>query len=306
MITPEIIEAGPASIPALLQVLALGSGFVGQAEGKALAGHGHGVVFTDVEPRVLARLRAEGWPAIRIEDLELTETDVVLIAVPTPNADGATDLGPIRSAATTIGAALGRAWATDPRRYRVAIVRSTVPPGTTEGVVIPLLEAASGLRVGRDVGVCVMPEYLRRRTATADSVAPRLIVLGASDERAADVAGRLHAGFACPVHRLSIRDAEFHKYAHNLTNAAKVAFFNELRRVARAAGVDAERVFAVLADSAESSWNAEYGLRDLGPFAGPCLPKDLEAFLAWSGDLGEPVPILAAVRRSNGTRDASC
>jgi UDPglucose 6-dehydrogenase len=305
MITPEIIEAGHPSVPTLLNVLVAGAGFVGQAEGKALGGHGHAVVFADVDVQVLGRLRADGWPAIRIEDVELAETDVVLIAVPTPNADGATDLGPIRSAATAIGAALARAWATDPHRYRVVIVRSTVPPGTTEGVVIPVLEAASGLRVERDIGVCVMPEYLRRRTATADSVAPRVIVLGASDERAAELAERLHAGFASPIHRLRIRDAEFHKYAHNLSNATKIAVFNELRRVALGTGIDADRVFAVLAASAESVWNAEYGLLDLGPFAGPCLPKDLEAFLAWSDDRGEPVPILEAVRRSNEARPSS-
>ena len=89
-------------------------------------------------------------------------------------------------------------------------------------------------------------------------------------------------GSECPVYRVPIREAEFQKYAHNLTNALKISFFNELRRVAVAIGVDAERVFALVAQSSEAMWNAEYGTHDLGPYGGACLPKDLEAFLLWA------------------------
>ena len=112
-------------------------------------------------------------------------------------------------------------------------------------------------------------------------------------------AERLNAGFGCPVYRVPIREAEFQKYAHNLCNASKIALFNELRRVAIAIGVDAERVFALVAQSSEAMWNAEYGTQDLGPFGGACLPKDLEAFLAWAERAVWISRSLSAVGQSN-------
>ena len=143
----------------------------------------------------------------------------------------------------------------------------------------------------------------------SDSLAPRLVVIGQLDDRSGDVAERLNAGFGCPVYRVPLREAEFHKYAHNLCNASKIAFFNELRRVAVAIGVDPERVFALVAQSSEAMWNAEYGTLDLGPFGGACLPKDLEAFLALggSGRSGSPDPVRRqAEQRSRASTVIAC
>ncbi len=299
MIVPETIQRTPGSPVELFDVLTVGAGVVGHAEGTALRAHGHRVTFSDVDEVVLSKRRAEGLETTPMSALDLVAIDVVLLAVPTPTLDGAVDLRHLELAATTIGDALGSASASEPGRYRVVIVRSTVPPGTTQDVVIPLLEANAGRRAGVDFGVCVSPEYLRQRVAVSDSVAPRLVVIGELDARSGDVAERLNAGFACPVFRVPIRDAEFHKYAHNLSNASKIALFNELRRAAIAIGVDAERVFGLVARSSESVWNPEYGTRDLGPFAGACLPKDLEAFLTWADREGLDLPIIAAVGESN-------
>jgi nucleotide sugar dehydrogenase len=231
--------------------------------------------------------------------LSLVGIDVVLVSVSTPTSAGGTDLRNLERAVAAIGDALGRASSSEPGRYRVVIVRSTVPPGTTDDVVIPLLEVEAGLQAGLDFGVCMSPEFLRQRMAVSDSVAPRLVVIGQLDDRSGDVAERLNAGFGCPVYRVPIREAEFQKYAHNLCNASKISFFNELRQVASAIGVDAERVFAIVAQSAEAIWNAEYGTLDLGPLGGPCLPKDLEAFLTWADRQGLDLPMLSAVRESN-------
>jgi nucleotide sugar dehydrogenase len=230
--------------------------------------------------------------------LALADVDVVLVSVSTPTSAGAIDLRNLEAAVAAIGAALGNA-SSAYRRYRVVIIRSTVPPGTTDGIVIPLLEAEAGLRAGVDFGVCVSPEYLRQRKALIDSVSPRLVVIGQLDDRSGDVAERLNAGFGCPVYRVPIREAEFQKYAHNLFNASKISFFNELRRVANAIDVDAERAFALVAQSAEAMWNAEYGTLDLGPYGGACLPKDLEAFLTWADRQGLDLPLLSAVMQSN-------
>jgi UDPglucose 6-dehydrogenase len=299
MIAPEAVQVGPESRSGWFHVLIVGAGVVGHAEGTALREHGHDVAFSDIDEAVLAQRRTEGSKTIPMTGLCIVGIDVVLVSVSTPTADGEIDLRNLEAAVATIGDALGRASTSEPGRYRVIIVRSTVPPGTTDDIVIPLLEAEAGLRAGLDFGVCVSPEYLRQRKAVSDSVAPRLVVIGQLDDRSGDVAAKLNAGFECPVYRVSIRDAEFQKYAHNLCNASKIAFFNEMRRIASSIGVDAERVFPLVAQSAEAMWNAEYGTLDLGPYEGACLPKDLEAFLTWADRQDLELPILSAVRRSN-------
>lgn len=299
MSAPKAVQASPTSPSEQFKVLAVGAGVVGHAEGIALREQGHDVAFSDVDEAVLSERRTEGFRTMSMTGLGLTGIDVVLVSVSTPTTAGEIDLRHLEAAVATIGDALGRASSSEPGRYRVVIVRSTVLPGTTDDIVIPLLEAEAGLKAGLDFGVCVSPEYLRQRKAVSDSVAPRLVVIGQLDERSGDVAERLNAGFGCPTYRVPIREAEFQKYAHNLCNASKISFFNELRRVAVAIGVDAERVFGLVAQSAEAMWNAEYGTLDLGPYGGACLPKDLEAFLTWADRKNLELPMLSAVRRSN-------
>ena len=299
MIVPEPTQGSAESPDQPFRVLIVGAGVVGHAEGFALRGHGHAVVFSDVDQALLAQRRTEGFQTIPMTGLDLVGIDVVLVSVSTPTSAGEIDLRNLETAVAAIGAELGRASSSEPGRYRVVMVRSTVPPGTTDDIVIPLLEAEAGLQAGRDFGVCMSPEYLRERNAVNDSVAPRLVVIGQFDDRSGDVAERLNAGFGCLVHRVAIREAEFQKYAHNLCNASKISLFNELRRVAIAIGVDAEHVFALVAQSAEAMWNADYGTLDLGPYGGACLPKDLEAFLTWAAQQGLDLPILSAVGQSN-------
>jgi UDPglucose 6-dehydrogenase len=299
MIAPEAVQGSPESPGEKFHVLAVGAGVVGHAEGAALREHGHDVVFSDIDESVLSQRRTEGFRTLPMTGLGLVGIDVVLMSVSTPTSAGEIDLRHLEAAVATIGDALGRASSSEPGRYRVVIVRSTVPPGTTDDIVIPLLEAEAGLQAGLDFGVCMSPEFLRQRKAVDDAVAPRLVVIGQLDDRSGDVAERLNAGFGCPAYRVPIREAEFQKYAHNLCNASKISLFNELRRVAIAIGVDAERVFALVAQSSEAMWNAEYGTLDLGPPGGACLPKDLEAFLTWADRHGLDLPILSAVRQSN-------
>lgn len=298
MTMPEAVQPSLDAV-SRLRVLTVGAGVVGHAEGRALRDLGHEVVFSDVDDEALARCRKEGFRTTAMTDLIVIGVDVVLVSVPTPTTSGASDLRQLEEAVASIGDALGSASYAEPGRYRVIIIRSTVPPGTTHDVVIPLLEAEAGLRAGPDFGVCVSPEFLRQRSAVADASAPRLVVIGELDGRSGDAAERLNAGFGCPMFRIPIQEAELQKYVHNLCNASKISLFNELRRAAFAVGADAQRLFKLVALSAEAMWNPEYGTLDLGPIGGPCLPKDLEAFLSWAERRHIALPILSAVEQSN-------
>jgi UDPglucose 6-dehydrogenase len=145
VIAPEDVQVSPESPSGQFHVLTVGAGVVGHAEGTALREHGHYVVFSDVDETALAQRRTEGFQTTPMSGLVLAGMDVVLISVSTPTSAGEIDLRNLEAAVATIGDALGRASSSEPGRYRVVIVRSTVPPGTTEEIVIPLLEAEAGL-----------------------------------------------------------------------------------------------------------------------------------------------------------------
>jgi UDP-glucose 6-dehydrogenase len=86
---------------------------------------------------------------------------------------------------------------------------------------------------------------------------------------------------------------------HNIYNAAKIAFFNEMRIIAKNEGWNAEKIFHATAESCEGIWNPVYGLRDFGPFDGSCLPKDTTALLEWGHKNGYSMGILKAIIEEN-------
>ena len=89
------------------------------------------------------------------------------------------------------------------------------------------------------------------------------------------------------------------KFVHNIFNATKISFFNEMRLVCRQMRLDCEKIFPCVVQSAEAMWNPLYGARDLGPFGGSCLPKDTIAFLSWAKEQGMETPLVDAVLRVN-------
>jgi UDPglucose 6-dehydrogenase len=91
-------------------------------------------------------------------------------------------------------------------------------------------------------------------------------------------------------------EAELVKCAHNLFNATKISFWNEMWMVARALGVSSmDAIAQTVARSAEGSINIEYGTKAGMPFGGVCLPKDTRGFLGYANELGVPTPLLRGV-----------
>lgn len=274
-------------------IAVVGSGVVGTATGKGFIGKGYPVIFVDVNEKTVQRLRAEGMTAYTPAELANSKKDssrITLLTVSTPTENGEINLRFLRAAVTDLGTRLARK-----RGYHLVVVRSTVPPGTSNDLVIPLLEKASGKKAGKDFGVCMNPEYLREVSAVEDFKHPWIIVIGQLDKRSGDVLAKTYAGATCPIHRVSLTEAEFQKYVHNLFNAAKISFFNEMRSVGQdLLRLDTEKVFALTVKSCEGLWNPQYGTKDRGPFSGMCLPKDTQAFLAWARNRRYHLPHLAA------------
>ena len=178
------------------------------------------------------------------------------------------------------------------------IVRSTVLPGLHEEIVIPLLEAEAGLRAGADFGVCVSPEFLRQRSAISDAASPRAVVIGELDARSGDVGERLNAGFGSPCFGSRSRKRNCRSTSTTSPTRPRSSCSTNCERSRWRSGPTPARVRA---RRSERRGDVEPGIGTLvlGPVGGPCLPKDLEAFLTWATQEGFEFPIISAVEQSN-------
>lgn len=266
----------------------IGSGVVGQATGKGFSSKNFDVLFVDVNPSTVESLKNQGCEAYLVSELpeELT-WDVSIFTVPTPTVDGALNFKYLKEASKELGKKLALT-----KKYHLFVVRSTVLPGTTEGTVLKLLEKYSGKKAGKHFGLCMNPEYLREASSVDDFANPWIVVIGEFDKRSGDLMERVYKRFKCPIYRIPIKDAEMQKYVHNLYNAVKITFFNEMRQIGKEIKVDSETIFKLTAKSCEGMWNPRYGTRDFGPFSGACLPKDTKAFHSWALKKGFDVALL--------------
>jgi UDPglucose 6-dehydrogenase len=255
------------------RVAIIGSGVVGQATGIILHNKGFDITFVDNNAGVVNELNSKGYKATLTEGLDPNQIGIFFVSVPTYISDDDRGISYMRTAAENLGV-----WICKKNDYSLVVIRSTILPGTTENLIVPTIEKYSGKKSGQDFGVCVNPEYLREKSAASDFEKPWVVVIGEMNKRDGDILQDIYHWVDCPVHRVSIREAEMQKFVHNLFNANKISFFNEMRQVCRGLGISCEKMFQLVTESAEGMWNPAYGTKDMGPFAGACLPKDSKAF----------------------------
>jgi len=308
-----------------MRVAIIGAGYVGLVTGACLAEQGHDVVCVDVDKRKIRQI-ASGFAPIHEPGLEellkkhaggrlratasLAEavlgSELTLIAVGTPFDGSQIDLTAVLGAAREVGEALA-----EKLDYHVVVVKSTVPPGTTDDIVLPLLEQASGNRAGADFGVGVNPEFLSEGEAVADFLFPDRIVLGGIDERTLDVLDALYAAVSgVPRLRTNTRTAEMIKYASNALLATMISFANEIANLCAAVGdTDVVEVMRGVHLSRYLTHTGPDGSPVVAPitsfleagcgFGGSCLPKDVRALIAHGERLGQPMRVLKAVIDTN-------
>ena len=202
----------------------------------------------------------------------------------------------------------------DKKAYHVLVVKSTVIPGTTDGVVRTTAERAAGKTAGKDFGLAMNPEFLTEGRALDDFMRPDRIVLGGVDERSQSVLGELYASFeGAPVVRCNCSTAEMIKYASNALLATLISFSNELGRLCSSVGdVDIVDVMRGVHLSAYLTSKARDGSTVQAPissfleagcgFGGSCLPKDVTALVAQGVDRGLSMSLLRSVLEINGTQ----
>jgi GDP-mannose 6-dehydrogenase len=172
-----------------------------------------------------------------------------------------------------------------------------------ERLVLPTLEAAAGEPPGRLYEVAFNPEFLRESTAVKDYYAPPKIVIGERHRGASRRLKGIYDRLDAPVFEVEFAVAELAKFVDNCFHALKVAFANEIGRVAIAKDIDPQLVADIFLADTKLNISAAY-LRPGGPFGGSCLPKDLSAMLAMAREAGVQVPVLRGSRESNAVHSA--
>jgi GDP-mannose 6-dehydrogenase len=297
-----------------MRISVLGLGYVGCVAAGCLAQQGYRVYGVDVNPVKVDLINQGKSPIVErhvgeiIEEVSsadrltattdgsdaIAQSDISLICVGTPSlANGSLDVQYIRNASRDVGRALR-----ERQEYHIAVIRSTVLPGTAESVVIPTIEEESGKRVGQDFGVCVNPEFLREGSAVDDYYNPMFTLIGPWDQRSGDLVEEMYEHIDAPMIRSDIRTAEMVKYVSNAFHALKVAFANEVGVLCKELGVDSHRVMEIFVQDTRLNISSKY-LRPGFAFGGSCLPKDLRAIAYRAMSLDLDLPVLNAILPSN-------
>jgi GDP-mannose 6-dehydrogenase len=297
-----------------MRIAVIGLGYVGSVAGACLAERGHDVTFVEVNPVKIDELNAglspvveAGLPELIRHDRDagrlratvdlvdaVISADLTLICVGTPTGpNGDVHLQDLEKVAGQIGVALAAR-----AGWHLVVLTSTVPPGTTQGLVVPLLERESGKVCGVDFGVAFSPEFLREGSAVADFRRPEMTVVGASDRKSLATAAALYRAFGGRVHETTIPVAETVKLAANAWHALKVTFANEVGRFCAAEGVDSRAVMELLQQDTRLNVSAAY-LNPGYAFGGSCLPKDLRTLNYRARVRGVELPVLENILRSN-------
>jgi GDP-mannose 6-dehydrogenase len=182
--------------------------------------------------------------------------------------------------------------------YHVVVMRSTILPGTVEKMVIPTLEEASGMHADRDFGICFNPEFLREGSSIYDFHHPPFTVIGASDNKAAEIVADIYQDIDAPVIQTQIKTAEIVKYVSNAFHALKITFANEIGNICKQHNIDSHEVMDIFCRDDKLNISPAY-LKPGFAFGGSCLPKDLKALLYLGRHLDMNLPVLEAILPSN-------
>jgi GDP-mannose 6-dehydrogenase len=292
----------------------VGLGYVGAVSTACLSSLGHRVVGVDIDKLKIAQIGA-GKSPIHEKDLEklLTEgvdgglisatddlvsavidTDVTFVSVGTPtSADGGCDYSYIEAAAEAIGKGIAQK-----AEFHVVVMRCSIPPGTTLGMMTPIIEKVSGKKVGEEFGVCFNPEFLREGVAVEDFYEPPKTVIGVTDERTGNVMRKIYSVVDDNVIMTSIETAEMVKYVDNVWHATKVTFANEVGRLCKPLGVDSHEVMDVFVQDTKLNLSPYY-LKPGFAFGGSCLPKEVRAVAHIAKEIGVDLPLVQSLGASN-------
>lgn len=210
-----------------------------------------------------------------------------IVAVPTPiNQDKTPDLYPVESASRILGRNLSKG--------SIVVYESTVYPGVTEDICVPILEKESGLKCGVDFKIGYSPERINPGDKVHRLENIKKIVSGMDPETLEEVANVYELVIEAGVHRAgSIKVAEAAKVVENSQRDINIAFINELAMAFDKMGIDTNEVI----DAMNTKWNS-LGFRP-GLVGGHCIGVDPYYFVYEAERLGYHSRIISAGRQIN-------
>ncbi len=290
-----------------MKIAVIGTGYVGLVTGTCFAETGNEVTCVDIDQRKIDKLSAgeitiyePGLEKIFLRNLKeqrlhftsdlkagIKDAKILFLALPTPpGEDGSADLKYVLGVAKKLGNII--------EDYVVVVDKSTVPVGTAEKVQKAIAENSKV-----EFDVVSNPEFLREGVAVEDFMKPDRVVIGTNSERSKKLMNELYAPFVRsgnPLIYMDVRSAELTKYAANSFLATKISFMNEIAQLCERMGADVDLVRLGVGS------DARIGKRFLFPgigYGGSCFPKDVQALVKSSAEVGYDFQILNAVMDVN-------
>ena len=290
-----------------MKIAVIGTGYVGLVSGTCFAETGNEVICVDINEDKVQKLKNGEVPIyepqletlfernVRQERLTFTTSleeavdasDIIFLALPTPpGEDGSADLSYILGVAEQLGSLM--------KEYKVIVDKSTVPVGTAAKVTAAIKQNSTV-----EFDVVSNPEFLREGFAVEDFLKPDRVVIGTSSQRAQKVMEDLYKPFVRqgnPIFFMDEKSAELTKYAANSFLATKISFMNEIANICEKLDADVDQVRIGIGS------DTRIGKRFLFPgigYGGSCFPKDVQALIKSSSEVGYDFKILNAVEEVN-------
>ena len=267
-------------------VCVVGLGYVGQPLAEAFSSHLKTIGFDIVAEKVNRINGSNGGKLLCTSDpASVKQADFVLICVPTPvTKHKEPDLSPVRSAAEVVGKNL--------KKGAIVVLESTVYPGVTEEIVVPILERESGMICGTDFKVGYSPERVNPGDE-AHSLDKITKIVSGMDEESTRLLAELYGLITHVFVAKDIKTAEAAKVIENIQRDINIALMNELSLIFCKMGLNTRDVL----EAAGTKWN--FHKYTPGLVGGHCIPVDPYYLVYKARELGYHPQVILAGRAVN-------
>lgn len=295
-----------------MNILVVGTGYVGLVTGTCFAEMGHHVICLDIDKDKIQKLKKGKIPIYEpgLEELVkrnmankrlqfttsyekgVKESSICFIAVSTPPQDnGMADLSYVKAVAKELGQHMNH--------YYIVVNKSTVPVGTAVLVKDIIQEELDKRGVDVEFDVASNPEFLKEGEAILDFMKPNRIIIGVEDVRVGAILKELYNSFNLNSDRVLVMDvssAEMTKYAANAMLASRISFMNEIASICEKVGADVTQVRKGV--GSDSRIGSKFLYPGVG-YGGSCFPKDIQALRAIASSLNCQTRVLDAIEEVN-------
>jgi len=295
-----------------MNIVIVGTGYVGLVSGTCFSEMGNKVICVDIDTNKINQLKKgivpiyePGLEAMVLKNTQngnlffttdfkdaIKDAEMIFIAVGTPmGQDGSADLQYVLNVAKTIGQNIDR--------HLVIVDKSTVPIGTADKVKETIKNQLDKRKLAIKFDVVSNPEFLKEGAAIADFMKPDRVIIGADSDYAIARMKQLYTPFLMSHERIIVMDiksAEMTKYAANAMLATKISFMNEVANICELVGADINQVRVGIGSDKRIGYQFIYPGSGYG---GSCFPKDVRALQKIAHEKGYEAKLITSVETVN-------